>query len=187
MRPRKKSRGTPEGLSAGHPSGRKATRRPAKSRGKTDGSENYHVLVNAIMDAIRSIPRGRTAAYGQVAALAGLPRGARQVARVLHSLSAKQGLPWHRVINSNGSISLPMQGSGSLQARLLRAEGVAVDVRGRVDAAAGWAGDGPAEGKNRKSALSERPRRPKVSPARRKSPSRARRGNRAGGGTTPAP
>jgi methylated-DNA-protein-cysteine methyltransferase-like protein len=89
--------------------------------------------VNAILAAIRSIPRGRVAAYGQVALLAGLPRGARQVSRVLHSLSDKEFLPWHRVLNRNGCISLPLEGHGRTQAALLRKEGVAVDERGRVD------------------------------------------------------
>ena len=44
--------------------------------------------------------------YGQIATLAGSPRGARQVVRVLHTLSEKYKLPWHRVINSKGEISI---------------------------------------------------------------------------------
>lgn len=125
---------------------RKAGENPAPAVKPTAGSSSgrrrragpaYHPMVDAILAMIRSIPRGKTAAYGQVAALAGQPRGARQVARVLHSLSGAEGLPWHRVINGNGRISLPMEGAGGLQAALLRREGVAVDARGRVDAAAG--------------------------------------------------
>ncbi len=94
--------------------------------------------VEAILDVIRSIPRGKTAGYGQVAALAGNPRGARQVARVLHSLSEKRALPWHRVINRSGCISLPMEGPGARQAALLRAEGIAVTAAGKVAASAAW-------------------------------------------------
>lgn len=93
----------------------------------------YHDTVNAILSVIRSIPRGRIAAYGQVAAMAGQPRGARQVARILHSLSESQGLPWHRVVNRSGGISLPIPGPGALQAALLRKEKVDVDERGRID------------------------------------------------------
>lgn len=110
----------------------------ARTKGPVKMPKTYHASVNAILDAVRAIPRGRTASYGQVAALAGLPRSARQVARVLHSLSRTEALPWHRVIGSNGSISLPMEGPGALQARLLKAEGVAVDARGRVSASAIW-------------------------------------------------
>lgn len=77
-----------------------------------------------IIAVLRSIPAGRVTSYGAVAASAGLPRGARQVARILHSLSRSLHLPWHRVLRSDGSIALP-EGSGrELQAALLRAEGV---------------------------------------------------------------
>jgi methylated-DNA-protein-cysteine methyltransferase-like protein len=89
-------------------------------------------VVRDILGALREIPRGVAVSYGEVARRAGWPRNARQVARVLHSLSESQGLPWHRVIGSSGRISLPMDGAGALQARLLRKEGVAVDAEGRV-------------------------------------------------------
>jgi methylated-DNA-protein-cysteine methyltransferase-like protein len=83
--------------------------------------------------AIRSVPRGKVATYAQIAALAGNHRAARQVARVLHSLSAKDRLPWHRIINSRGGISLPRRKGFEEQRRLLRAEGVRVSLRGRID------------------------------------------------------
>lgn len=82
---------------------------------------------------IRRIPRGKVASYGQIASLAGHPRGARQVARLLHSLSDREGLPWHRVINSQGRISLPMEGAGTLQRDLLRKEGVEVEGDGSLE------------------------------------------------------
>ena len=114
--------------------GRKALSRDRdRGAGPGSGSGSYSPEVEAILAVLRSIPRGKAASYGQVARLAGQPRGARQVARMLHALSEKQGLPWHRVINSQGRISLPMEGPGGLQARLLRKEGVEVDMRGRVD------------------------------------------------------
>lgn len=91
-------------------------------------------LTERILTVIKSIPKGKVASYGQVAALAGSPRGARQVARVLHSLSGKEKLPWHRVIGASGSISLPAEG-GAEQARRLRREGVPVDARGKLDLA----------------------------------------------------
>ena len=86
-----------------------------------------------IVDSIRAIPPGRVASYGAVAAMASIPWGARQVVRVLHSMSAAEGLPWWRILRKDGSIALP-EGSGrELQAGLLRAEGVEVDEDGRVD------------------------------------------------------
>lgn len=89
-------------------------------------------LTERILSVLKAIPRGKVASYGQVAALAGSPRGARQVSRVLHSLSAKEKLPWHRVIGSDGRISLPMEGEGGEQARLLRKEKVAVAPDGSI-------------------------------------------------------
>jgi methylated-DNA-protein-cysteine methyltransferase-like protein len=85
-----------------------------------------------VLEAIKAVPPGRVATYGQLAAMAGNPRGARQVVRVLASLSAKEGLPWHRVINARGTISLPGAGFDEQKVRL-EAEGVAVDGRGAVD------------------------------------------------------
>ena len=85
-----------------------------------------------LVEVIKSIPRGNVATYGRLAAMAGNPRGARQVVRVLASLSAKEGLPWHRVINARGTISLTGAGFDEQKA-LLEAEGVAVDGRGAVD------------------------------------------------------
>jgi methylated-DNA-protein-cysteine methyltransferase-like protein len=82
---------------------------------------------------IRSIPRGKVATYGLVAAVAGSPLAARQVVRVLHALSRKERLPWHRVINSRGSISLPRGAGFERQRTLLRSEGVAVTATGSVD------------------------------------------------------
>jgi len=73
------------------------------------------------------------ASYGQIASLAGDARQARQVAWVLHATPEGEGLPWHRVINSRGRISLPPGRGGKEQARRLRVEGVRVDGSGVVD------------------------------------------------------
>jgi len=82
---------------------------------------------------IRSVPRGRVATYGQVAALAGRPGAARGVAWVLHSSSDVAGLPWHRVIGGRGGISLRRGRGFEEQKRRLAAEGVAVGRNGRID------------------------------------------------------
>ena len=84
-------------------------------------------------DAIRAIPRGKVVTYAQVAALAGNYRAARQVVRVLHSSSGKDRLPWHRVINSRGGISLKRGRGFEEQRHLLLKEGVRVSRLGRID------------------------------------------------------
>jgi methylated-DNA-protein-cysteine methyltransferase-like protein len=84
-------------------------------------------------EIIKSIPCGKVATYAQVAALAGNHRGARQVARVLHSSSDKDRLPWQRIINSRGGISLKKGHGFEEQKRLLVKEGVRVDRLGRID------------------------------------------------------
>jgi methylated-DNA-protein-cysteine methyltransferase-like protein len=82
---------------------------------------------------IKAIPRGKVATYAQIAALAGNYRAARQVVRVLHSSSDKDRLPWHRVINSRGGISLRPGRGFEEQKRLLLREGVCVSRLGRID------------------------------------------------------
>ncbi len=87
-----------------------------------------------IYRAVRNVPRGRVASYGQIAELAGLEGHARQVGYALHALPAKSGVPWHRVINAKGEISPRSAGdSHELQRLLLEAEGVTFDERGRVE------------------------------------------------------
>lgn len=88
-----------------------------------------------VKELIRAIPRGKVATYAQIAALAGNYRAARQVARVLHSSSEKAGLPWHRVVNSLGGISLKPGRGFEEQRRRLKTEGVDVDRTGLVDLA----------------------------------------------------
>jgi len=75
-------------------------------------------------EVIRKIPRGKVATYGQIAAYAGNPLGSRQVAYVLHSSSRKDKLPWHRVINAKGKISLPPGEGYEIQRLLLAREGI---------------------------------------------------------------
>jgi methylated-DNA-protein-cysteine methyltransferase-like protein len=86
-----------------------------------------------IKDIIKKIPRGKVATYGQIAAMAGNPLAARQVVRILHSSSRKEKLPWHRVINSKGRISLQPGFGYEEQRALLTKEGVAFDEKDTVD------------------------------------------------------
>ena len=82
---------------------------------------------------LRSVPRGRVATYGQIAALAGREGAARGVAWILHSSSDAAGLPWHRIIGGRGTISLPRGRGFEEQRRRLGAEGVGVGPGGRID------------------------------------------------------
>jgi methylated-DNA-protein-cysteine methyltransferase-like protein len=93
----------------------------------------YTEFTRRVIDTIKAIPPGKVLTYGAVAALSGSPRGARQVVRVLHSLSEKEGLPWHRVISAGGKISLATQEGREEQTAMLRAEGVVVSGEHQVD------------------------------------------------------
>jgi len=77
-----------------------------------------------VKDLIKRIPKGKVATYGLIAAIAGNPRAARQVARILHTYSQKDNLPWHRVVNRNGQISLKPFRGYEVQKMLLEKEGI---------------------------------------------------------------
>ena len=85
-----------------------------------------------IYSVVRRVPRGRVATYGQVAALAGLPGHARQVGYALHALTSATAVPWQRVVNAAGAISLRSTNGGISQRLLLEREGVRFDARGRI-------------------------------------------------------
>ena len=85
------------------------------------------------MQAIKAIPKGKVSSYRDIALAAGLPNGARQTVRVLHTLSEKHDLPWYRVVRVSGSIALPEGEGRDLQIALLRSEGVEVSSNGRID------------------------------------------------------
>lgn len=86
-----------------------------------------------IRDVIKRIPPGRVATYGQIAAYAGDPRATRQVVWVLHTFSEKDNLPWHRVVNSKGQISLRPGNGYELQKALLEKEGIVFGEGGTID------------------------------------------------------
>jgi methylated-DNA-protein-cysteine methyltransferase-like protein len=87
----------------------------------------------AILAAVKRIPRGRVSTYGGVAEVAGLPRRARLVGTVLRQTPASRGVPWFRVINASGRISFPVGSDAyARQRKKLEAEGV-VFSGGRVD------------------------------------------------------
>lgn len=87
-----------------------------------------------IYETVARIPRGRVATYGQIADLAGLTRRPRQVGYALHALDEARAVPWHRVVNGQGKISLRADPFfATVQRRLLEREGVRFDAGGRID------------------------------------------------------
>ena len=94
---------------------------------ETPSSEEPSLETRVYM-VLASIPPGTVVTYGQVAALAGLPRAARMVGRILGNLPKGTELPWHRVINAAGKISLPEDSpSFKLQKARLQEEGVVLN------------------------------------------------------------
>ena len=91
--------------------------------------------VEAICAVIRRIPKGWVATYGQVATMAGMPRRARLVGRVLQRLESGTKIPWHRVVNAKGEVSYSLSRNGGdiLQRRLLEKEGIEFDASNRLD------------------------------------------------------
>ncbi|RKG29320.1 MGMT family protein [Acinetobacter tianfuensis] len=91
-------------------------------------------LAIQILQVIQLIPYGKVACYGQIAKMAGLPKHARMVGYVLKHLDSSSDIPWHRVINAQGQLSLndlDEYGLNRQQQKLLE-EGIAV-VAGRVN------------------------------------------------------
>ena len=86
-----------------------------------------------IRDTVRDIPPGAVASYGQIAEIAGIPRGARQVGYALKHLPTGSDVPWHRVVTASGRIAFAA-GSRAYreQRKRLIMEGVAISS-GRVD------------------------------------------------------
>ena len=84
---------------------------------------------------VRRIPSGWVATYGQVATMAGMPRRARFVGRVLQHLDPATDVPWHRVVNAQGEVSFSLSRNGGdiLQRRLLEKEGIKFDKKNRLD------------------------------------------------------
>ena len=86
-----------------------------------------------IYRTVRRIPRGRVASYGQIADLAGIPRGARQVGYALRHAPKDLKIPWHRVINSQGRIAVPADSdSYRRQVKRLASEDVHL-LNGRIN------------------------------------------------------
>ena len=86
-----------------------------------------------VLTIIKQIPPGKIMTYGQVAAAAGSPKAARQVTRILHSMSAKYNLPWHRIVNIHGQLALKDQAARDFQKQTLQEEGVEIEQGDRIN------------------------------------------------------
>lgn len=90
-------------------------------------------IYNRIYEAVKQIPKGRVATYGQVASMAGSRGWARVVGNALHHNPDPGGIPCYRVVNHRGEVSKAFAfGGGNRQYELLKADGVEFDERGRV-------------------------------------------------------
>ncbi len=92
--------------------------------------------------AVKRIPPGRVATYGQIAAMVGLGGMPRQVGYALHALPPRSVVPWHRVINARGEISRRREFGAEIEQRIrLEREGVRFNAAGCVSLAEfGWHG-----------------------------------------------
>jgi len=89
---------------------------------------------NKIVTVVRAIPKGKVASYGQIAALIGAPRAARQVGQILRT--SKQEMPWWRVVNKDGRISIKNpEITPDIQKAFLEKDGVEVTSDYSVDIA----------------------------------------------------
>ena len=97
-------------------------------------------FADRVQDAVRGIPPGRVASYGAIAAIAGQPRSARAVGRLMREIPEGSDVPWWRVVTVRGEISIPRSGHArTLQRVLLEDDGVPFGPGGRVDMRAyGW-------------------------------------------------
>lgn len=105
-------------------------------------SVDYSSLINKfsnqnftseVIKLIKFIPKGKVATYGQIACLAGFCSSVRRVVWILHSCSKKEELPWHRVVNQKGTISLKPGSGYELQKDMLQKEGIVFNKKDRIN------------------------------------------------------
>ena len=118
-------------------------REPGEYQGD-EMTERDKNLFLRIYELVRQVPRGCVASYGQIAEIVGPGCDARTVGYAMAGTPEGSDIPWQRIVNREGKISLPGPG-GQIQRMRLEAEGVAFDARNRIDMAHfGWSGPDPA-------------------------------------------
>jgi len=104
--------------------------------------ESNDKLFARIYEVVKQVPRGKVASYGQIAQIVGAGCDARMVGYAMAGTPEGSDIPWQRIVNREGKISLPGQG-GVIQRMRLEAEGIVFDKRGRIDMKRfGWQGLG---------------------------------------------
>jgi len=105
----------------------------SNTQGPFAKSSDFDNWVKAVWHVVKGIPRGHVLTYGEVARLAGMSRAARRVSQAMRRAPRRMNLPWHRVINAQGKISIPQDSpSHQRQKELLEREGV-VFLNGKID------------------------------------------------------
>ena len=100
-------------------------------------------LFPRIYEVVCQVPRGQVASYGQIAEIVGPGCDARMVGYAMAAIPEGSDVPWQRIVNREGKISLPGRG-GEIQRMRLEAEGITFDARGRIDMKHfGWQGTEP--------------------------------------------
>ncbi|TFH00912.1 MAG: methyltransferase [Calditrichales bacterium] len=96
---------------------------------------NRESIFERVYEIVRQIPAGKVATYGQIAALLGPGMPPRIVGFALHGLPEHTDIPWHRVVNAKGMISLPSDqvSFDLLQQQLLEKESVKFDSSRKID------------------------------------------------------
>lgn len=106
---------------------------PQNTTGSLTTTSDFDRWVKSVWQVVQGIPRGHVLTYGEVARLAGMSRAARRVSMAMRRAPRDMELPWHRVINSQGKISLPEDSQGYRQQKeRLEEEGV-VFLKGKID------------------------------------------------------
>ncbi len=104
-----------------------------KPQGPFTKSSEFDDWVKSVWQVVSGIPCGHVLTYGEVARLAGMSRAARMVSQAMRRAPRSQKLPWHRVINAQGKISIPQDSPyHQRQKELLESEGV-VFLNGKID------------------------------------------------------
>jgi methylated-DNA-protein-cysteine methyltransferase-like protein len=113
--------------------------RGASKTDQKNGKRSAGSTYARVYAVVRRVPLGRIATYGQVARVAGLGDHARMVGYALAALPSGTTVPWHRVINAQGTVSRRRSGDSLSQRMRLEREGVRFDARGRASFATfGW-------------------------------------------------